>query len=202
VLPTLSEEKNGYAMEKRIVLPGDQLSTSEELLPGDGTFEEEGIIRASRMGEYIVDQNSRRATVKPLTSVPVLLKKGDIVFAEVNSVRSSMVIAEVKHVVGKQRPISGDVNGTLHISEISSGYVKDPSDVISLGDVFKARVIQVTPSVQLTTKGKDLGVIKAFCQRCRTPLDQKDGGLECPQCNHKEKRKLAQSYRSYDITKK
>ncbi|MCK5343055.1 MAG: hypothetical protein KAR20_06610, partial [Candidatus Heimdallarchaeota archaeon] len=35
LLPTLSEEKNGYAMGKKIVLPGDQLSTSEELLPGD-----------------------------------------------------------------------------------------------------------------------------------------------------------------------
>jgi exosome complex component CSL4 len=188
-------------MEKKIVLPGDQLSTSEELLPGDGTFEEDGIIRASRMGEYIVDQQGHKATVKPLTSVPVLLKKGDIVLAEVNSVRSSMVIAEVKHVIGEKRPISGDVNGTLHISEISSGYVKDPSDVIALGDVFQAKVIQVKPSVQLTTKGNDLGVIKAFCQRCRTPLDQKGDGLECPQCNHKEKRKLAQAYRSFDITK-
>jgi exosome complex component CSL4 len=136
-----------------------------------------------------------------MTSVPVLLKKGDIVLAEVNSVRSSMVIAEVKHVIGEKRPISGDVNGTLHISEISSGYIKDPNEVMSLGDIFKAKVIQVTPSVQLTTKGKDLGVIKAFCQRCRTPLDQKGEGLECPQCNHKEKRKLDQAYRSYDITK-
>jgi len=199
-LPTLSEEKNGYEMEKKIVLPGDQLSTSEELLPGEGTYEEEGIIRSSRMGEYIVDQKSRRATVKPMTSIPVLLKKGDIVLAEVNSVRSSMVIAEVKHVKGKTRPISGDTNGTLHISEISSGYVKDPTDVFSLGDIFLAKVIQVSPSVQLTTNGKDLGVIKAFCQRCRTPLEQKGDGLECPQCNHKEKRKLASNYRTIDFT--
>ena len=42
--------------ENKIVLPGEQVSTSEELLPGDGTFEEDGIIRASRVGNYFVDE--------------------------------------------------------------------------------------------------------------------------------------------------
>ena len=35
---------------KKMVLPGDELSTSEELLPGEGTYEEEGIIRAAIVG--------------------------------------------------------------------------------------------------------------------------------------------------------
>ncbi len=188
-------------MKKNIVLPGDKLSTSEELLSGEGTFEEDGIIRAARMGEYIVDSKNRQATVEPMTSVPVLLNKGDTVLAEVGSVRSSMVIADVIHVIGKQRPISGDTNGTLHISEISSGYVKDPSDVYSLGDIFRAKVIQVTPSVQLTTKGNNFGVIKALCAECRHSLDSKGNILECPICSHKEKRKMAHDYGNYDISK-
>ena len=153
------------------------------------------------MGEYIVDSNNRKATVKPLTSTPVLLKKGDTVLAEVGSVRSSMVIAEVIHVTGKQRPISGDTNGTLHISEISSGYVKDPTEVYSMGDIFRAKVIQVTPSVQLTTKGSNLGVIRSLCAECRHPLEIKGNILECPVCNHKEKRKMANDYGNYDINK-
>jgi len=188
-------------MKKNIVLPGDKLSTSEELLSGEGTFEEDGIIRAAWMGEYNVDSKNRQATVKPMTSVPVLVKKGDTVLAEVGSVRSSMVIAEVIHVIGKQRKISGDTNGTLHISEISAGYVKDPSDVYSLGDIFRAKVIQVIPSVQLTTKGNNLGVIKALCSECRHPLESKGQILECPLCGHKEKRKMAQDYGAYDINK-
>lgn len=188
-------------MKKNIVLPGDKLSTSEELLSGEGTFEEDGIIRAARMGEYIVDSNNRKATVKPMTSIPVMLKKGDTVLAEVGSVRSSMIIAEVIHVIGKQRAISGDTNGTLHISEISTGYVKDPSDVYSMGDIFRAKVIQVTPSVQLSTKGNNLGVIRALCAECRNPLDSKGNILECPLCSHKEKRKMAHDYGKYDISK-
>ena len=110
-----------------IVLPGDKLSTSEELLSGDGTFEEDGVIRASRVGKYFIDQKHKRAIVKPLTSIPVTLKKGDIVLALVNSVRSNMVIATVFHVKGKDRSVSGDRNATLRVSEISQSYVKDPS---------------------------------------------------------------------------
>ena len=87
------------------------------------TFEEDGIIRAARVGMYIIDEKHRMAMVKPVTSIPVLLKKGDIVLAEVRSIRSSMVIAEVIHVKGKNRQISGDTNGTLRVSEISQSYV-------------------------------------------------------------------------------
>jgi len=84
--------------ENSIVLPGEKLSTSEELLSGDGTFEEDGIIRSARVGKYVIDEKKRSAMVKPLTSVPILLKKGDTVLAEVRLVRSSMIIAEVIHV--------------------------------------------------------------------------------------------------------
>ena len=46
--------------KNKIVLPGEQVSTSEELLPGDGTFEEDGIIRAERIGTYEIDEKYRQ----------------------------------------------------------------------------------------------------------------------------------------------
>lgn len=191
----------GFIMKKDIVFPGDKLSTSEELLAGDGTYDDEGIIRAARLGTYFVDSKAHAATVKPLTSTPVQLKKGDIVLSEVRSVRSSMVIADVIHVTGKNRAISGDTNGTLHISEISTSYVKDPESVFTLGDIFRAKTIQVNPSIQLTTKGANLGVIKGFCSKCRNPLEKKDKILECPVCGNREKRKMATDYGSFDLSK-
>ena len=57
--------------ENNIVLPGEKLSTSEELLSGEGTFEEDGIIRAARVGKYIVDEKYRRALVKPVTTITI-----------------------------------------------------------------------------------------------------------------------------------
>ena len=198
-ISTNNKTNLGYVMNKKIVLPGDQLSTSEELLAGDGTYEEDGIIRSTRLGEYSVDEQKRQAMVKPLTSIPVLIQKGDLVLAEVTSVRSSMVICNVFHVKGKKRAITGDTNGTLHISEISNGYIKSPEEVFILGDIFRAKVIQVNPSLQLTTKGKDLGVIRALCKECRQPLAMKGTMLECDNCGHKEKRKTAFDYGTFNI---
>ena len=188
-------------MEKKVVLPGDELSTSEELLAGDGTYEEDGVIRASRMGVYEVDDKRRHATVKALTSIPVVIKNGDIVLSEAVSVRSMMVIANVFHVSGQKRPISGDTNGTLHVSEISTSYIKNPEEAFVLGDIFRSKVIQVNPSLQLTTKGREFGVIKALCTKCRQPMMRKENILECPQCGHKEKRKMASDYGTYDVDK-
>jgi exosome complex component CSL4 len=187
--------------EKKIVLPGDKLSTSEELLSGEGTFEEDGIIRAANIGTYFVDAKNKRAKVKPLTSIPVILRRGDIVLAEVRMVRSNMIIADVIHVIGKKRPISGDTNGTLKVSEISKGYIKDPSDVFSMGDIFRAKVTQVKPSIQLQTKDQDLGVIKALCSKCRKPLVKKDKILECANCGNKEKRIMSNDYGIFDPNK-
>ena len=188
-------------MEKKIVLPGEQVSTSEELLPGNGTFEEDGIIRATRLGTYTVDEKHKKAIVNPLTSIPVELKRGDIVLAEVNSVRSNMVIADVIHVIGKKRTISGDTNGTLRVSEISNSYTKDPSTEFAPGDIIRAKVTQVKPSVQLATKDRDLGVIKSMCSKCRHPLVKKDKILECKNCNNTERRKYADDYGNYDLKK-
>jgi len=185
----------------KIVIPGDQVSTSEELSSGDGTFEEDGIIRASRIGTCVVDEKHRRAIIRPLTSIPVELKKGDIVLAIAGSVRSNMIIADVIHVIGKNRSISGDTNGTLRVSEISNGYVKDPSTEYAPRDIIRAKVTQVKPSIQLATKDRDLGVIKAMCTKCRHPLIKKGNLLECENCRNTEKRKTTDDYGNFDIDK-
>ncbi len=195
-------EKKGELMSKsNIVLPGDKVSTSEELLPGENTYEEEGIIRSTIYGEYQIDSKHRKANVKPLTSTPVKVQKGDTVLVEVRMVRSNMIIAEVIHVIGKKRPISGDTNGTIKVSEISKSYVKDPATEFSPGDIVRAKVYQVKPSIQLTTKGKENGVIKGVCSKCRHPLEKKGNLLECTNCNNKERRNTAIDYGTYDIKK-
>ena len=188
-------------MTEKIVMPGEQLSTSEELLPGDGTFEEDGIIRAAIMGKYFVDEKYRRAKVKPVTSVPVLIRKGDIVLAYIEMVKSSMVIATVFHVMGKHRSVSGDTNATIHVKEIASGYVKDAASEFKNGDIVRAKVIQTRPSLQLATKDRDLGAIKALCTKCRHYLQKKGNTLECPYCGNKENRRIAQDFGNIDTSK-
>lgn len=186
-------------MKHKLVMPGDQLSTSEELLPGDGTFEENGIIRAARIGTYVVNEKHRTAEVKPATSTPVTLSKGDIVIAKVTVAKPTMIIADVVHVAGKNRSLSGDTDATVHVKEIAQGFIKDASTEYRPEDYIRAKVIQVRPSVQLATKDRNLGAIKALCSRCRHPLIKKSHGLECENCGNKEHRRISDDYGALDL---
>jgi exosome complex component CSL4 len=186
-------------MKHKLVMPGDQLSTSEELMPGDGTFEENGIIRATRIGTYVVDEKHRTAEVKPATSTPVILKKGDIVIGRVVMAKEKMIIVEVKHVAGKNRSISSDTDATIHVKEIAQGFIKEASSEYKAEDYIRAKVIQVSPSVQLETKERNFGAIKALCSKCRHPLVKKSQGLECENCGNKEYRRIAEDYGNLDI---
>ena len=109
-----------------------------------------------------------------------------------------MVIVDVIHVIGKKRSISGDKNGTLRVSEIANGYIKDPADVFSIGDILRAKVTQVKPNIQLNTKDKNMVVIKALCGKCRNMLIKKDQILECENCGNKEKRLTAIDFGTYN----
>lgn len=110
-----------------------------------------------------------------------------------------MVIAEVVHVKGKKRSISGDTNGTLKVSEISKSYVKEPATEFSAGDIIRARVTQVKPSIQLETKDNNYGTIKSFCSKCRYPLLKKENMLECDNCGNKERRRTAMDYGNFNL---
>ena len=188
-------------MKDKFVIPGDQLSTSEELLPGDGTFEENGIIRAARIGTYVIDEKHRTAEVKPATSTPVILKKGDIVIAKVVMAKPTMIIAEVIHVAGKNRSISSETDATVYVKEIAQGFIKEASTEYKAEDYIRAKVIQVKPSVQLETKDRGLGAIKARCSKCRHSLVKKNQGLECENCGNKEYRRIADDYGALDLQK-
>jgi exosome complex component CSL4 len=47
---------------------------------------------------------------------------------------------------------------------------------------------------QLTTAGRGLGVVKAFCSKCGAVLEFKDRRLLCPSCGNLERRRLAEDY--------
>ena len=82
--------------KKQIVSPGDELGTSEEFMPGEGTYESNGKIYSANVGTLEVDETTRVAIIKPLTSTPVILKVGDIVFGVVEDIRSSMIFIGIK----------------------------------------------------------------------------------------------------------
>lgn len=177
------------------VLPGDHVAYAVELAPGDGAHEDGEFVRASWTGFLEVDTDNREVRVRPVVSTPVMVRTGQDVIIVVRRTRSSMVIGEVVAVAGQEeRNVSGETEATLHISKISDEYVDKIEDAFRVGDIIRAKVMQHDPSIQVTTVGKEYGVLKAFCLRCRTPHGKVGKGLECPSCEFREKRKLSEDY--------
>ena len=179
--------------KKRIVMPGEELATTEEFLAGEGTFELKGRIFSSYFGEFDLDPEEMVARVRPINPL-VRLKVGETVLAHVTDLKNSMVIANVVRVEGNPRDVTGETLASIHISKISEGYTEDVWKEFRLGDIIRARVVQAEPSVQLSTDKPELGVLMALCTKCRKPLVKKDKNLFCENCQRVEHRKTAPDY--------
>jgi exosome complex component CSL4 len=163
-------------------------------LPGPGTHDDGTNIIATRIGMFRVDPNEMKAVVDPATSVPADLQMGDFVLGEITMIKPAMAGVNVLHVEGKRRVIVGDTNGTLHVSKIAKRYVRDVGQEYRLGDIVRAQVISVKPSVQLSTDVERGGSILALCLRCRFGLKKVQKALECPNCGRREMRNIAPDY--------
>ncbi len=179
--------------DKKKVLPGDEVAVAEEYLPAEGTYEEGGIVYSALTGELKVNDNEKTVSVEaenPMVSLAI----GDSVFCEVTDVRASMAICEVVAVEGRSRNITGDTNGTIHVSKISSDYVQDVGREYRPSDIIRAKVMQVRPSIQLNTTHPHFGVVKSLCRNCRSKLRRAEKGLYCDHCEAYESRKIADDY--------
>ncbi len=180
-------------MKKKIVTPGEDVAEVEEFISAEGTFEEDGKIKSALFGELELDHDEKTARVKA-TNPMVTLKNGDVVFCEITDVRTSMAMCELVAVEGQERNITGDTSATIHISKVSSEYTQDVGREFRPGDIVRAKVIQVKPSVQLSTQESHYGVVKSLCRRCRATLKKQGRSLFCPACERTEGRKVADDY--------
>jgi len=180
--------------EGTIVAPGDVVAMAEELMPGHGTFQDNGFIRSSIIGKFRVDRKKLLAIVESLAEEPLLLKEGDTVICEVKQIMDNIILTDIIHVAGRKREIAGEKDAALFIANISNEFVSHPSTKYRIGDIIRGKVIKVDPLIQISTKGSAFGVIKAFCTNCRKPLIKKGNLLECPVCGRKEERKMADDY--------
>ena len=177
------------------VLPGEPVATSEEYMPGFGTYEHDGVIYASAVGDLKLDEKNKIAKLS-FDNPPMTVFDGDKVFCEVTDVRAAMVICEILSIDGVKRGVTGDTSGTIHVSRIANKYVEDASEEYRQTDLLRAEVTQSKPSIQLSTVQQHLGVVVAKCRVCREPLDRQEGNkLYCPRCERTEYRKVADDYR-------
>jgi len=179
---------------EKVVFPGDLVGTSEEFIAGEGTYEEEGNIYSTQTGTIKIDPQEMMASVEPLTSVPVELKLGDHIIGIVTDIRGSMVEVNIEMVQGRLRKVSGGTLATMHISKLSRDFVQDIHMAYRIGDIIRARILQVRPSVRLTSAGPMLGALRSLCLTCRVSLQPHKDKLLCPVCERVFDKKIAKDY--------
>lgn len=182
-------------MEKQVVLPGDFLGTEEEFGAGLNAFEDDGKILSDSLGRPVFDQKHKVVSVEK-KSVLKPLEVDSVVVGRVSMVKSNMVMVEVffAEKEGEKRVIAGSF-AVLPVRNISREFVKEPKDMFRIGDLVLAKVAFVSPfAIDLRTNEPELGVIKAFCVRCRNKLSLFGRTLKCQSCGNSEQRKISRDY--------
>lgn len=185
---------------QKFVLPGDIIGTSEEFISGKNTFKKGGEIFSTATGLVKINSKTHNISVIPKTDVPPEIEKGDLIIGRVNDLKSSVALVEIARIEGKgEREIVNLQNAAIHVSNIKDSYVKDVMYEFSPFDIIKAKVIDLK-TMRLSTSGKNLGVIKAYCGKCHLAMNKisdngdKSNKLKCPACGNIESRKLSSEY--------
>lgn len=177
------------------VVPGEFLGISEEFIPGEGVYEEDGKIFSSNTGVVSLDTKERKIAINPKTSTPLTPKVGDIILGKVWDVKPQIAMVDIIKIKGKERILPSGARGGVHISQTRPTYVSDISREFKVGDIIYAKVVNTKRSpMQLSTVDKELGVIKAFCSLCNLSLTIKKRDLMCTDCDRKENRKISSMY--------
>jgi len=174
-------------------VPGEYLGASEEYAAGEGVYEQEGALYAGVAGPLHVDEAKR--TIQVGTRVKVHpLAPGDMVLARVYDIYdqiASFLIMRVENQPRERSVVSRDMV-FIRIGEIQRAYTENLRDAIKIGDVVRARIVEVTPlGTYISMKDSGLGVIHAYCSNCHNELEGHGPVLQCPECGRREPRRVA-----------
>jgi len=178
--------------KKRIVVPGEEIATSEEYLPGKNVFQDydDGLVKSKKIGEVKYDNKTHIAEVESFKNHKNILTRNEVVYAVVERFEDPIVILKIIYSEDKKASIIPPVTGILHVMNASNSRIRYLSDVFGYGDIIRAYVIEEGgPPFYLSTRGRNFGAILAKCPKCMTPMKKRGILLYCPNCGHKIKNK-------------
>jgi exosome complex component CSL4 len=184
---------------KRKVFPGEELAVIEEYNIGEGSYQEDGLVRSEELGETKLNKEKRALEVKKVTRRLNLPLEGVIVIAEAGSVTRRDARVDIFRVNGKK--IEPTYTGVVHISDVAREFGRNLEQALRSGDMVRAVVANTKNRIiQLSMAGPEYGVIYAYCSRCGGILENQNGRLTCPKCKRVERRQIARSYGKEDIS--
>lgn len=182
-------------LDGQFVVPGEKLGVVEEFEAGRGTVEVDGVVYSSQTGIAALDTNRHMVSVKTAAGPPVVPEEGSTIIGVVEKIQEKMAIVNIIVVDGHK--VELPFTGMLHISNSSPRFERVMGEVCKPNDIVRAKVIDTSQRIpKLTTVGRELGVIKAYCSRCGGELVLSGRILRCSLCRNVERRRLAEDFNS------
>ena len=173
-------------MDENQKTPGERIASIEEYLPGENTFEDNDLIRATTIGNINLDSTERLASINSQTQITVP-KVGDIIIGVVEANLPSMIAIMMKYVNGKK--VVADLECicvTRHLRKKNVALAKD---------VVKAKIIShINGTIHASIDSQELGVLFTKCRKCFGTVVKMRDAVKCKDCTWIDDRKLSSDF--------
>ncbi len=173
-------------MDEKQKIPGERLASIEEYLPGENTFEDDDVIRATTIGNINLDSTERLASINSQTQITVP-KVGDIIIGVVEANLPSMIAIMIKYVNGKK--VVADLECvcvTRHLRK---------KNIALAQDVVKAEIIShINGTIHASIDSQEFGVLFTKCRKCFGTVVKMRDAVKCKDCTWIDDRKLSSDF--------
>ena len=178
-------------MSETATFPGDKIASIEEYEAGQNTFDDGDMVRASTVGEKILDKTTRIASIKHprLLSIPRI---GDTVIGSVVAVMSSMIAVSIDYINGK--PTTSKVECVCSTRNIRKKNIALANDIVTLK--IKSHL---NGTIHATIDVPHLGVLFTKCRKCGGKVVPMRDAIKCTECSWIDERKLSSNFNNSDF---
>ena len=178
-------------MSENLIFPGDKIASIEEYEAGYNTFDDGDMVRASTVGEKILDKTTRIASIKHprLLSIPRI---GDTVIGSVVAVMSSMIAVSIDYINGK--PTTSKVECVCSTRNIRKKNIALANDIVTL----KIKN-HLNGTIHATIDEPHLGVLFTKCRKCGGKVVPMRDAIKCTECSWIDERKLSSNFNNSDF---
>ena len=156
-------------MTASLVTPGMQVSTTAECQAGEGTVEFNGLIMATMVGNFSI--NDGVGTVAPIKQV-VTPAIGDTVICVIEKLNEKNGEARILCIEGKPGDLLPEhLYGHFHVTGLVDRYMHQTADAVRRRDICRAQIKETSPVVRIDFRERDdCGVLSAICPSCGDDL--------------------------------
>jgi len=178
-------------MSENQKIPGERVASIEEYLPGENTFEDNDLIRATTIGNINLDSTERLASINSKTQITVP-KVGDIIIGVVEANLPSMIAIMIKYVNGKKAVADLEcICVTRHLRKKNIALAKD---------VVKVEIIShINGTIHASIDSEELGVLFTKCRKCFGTVVKMRDAVKCKDCTWIDDRKLSSDFGKSDF---